>query len=115
MRYKVQKPQDILTQGKDEGSRVTAATEFHCMALARSRDGARTNSKIPAILTAYGTLDGIHRSTRGTLDLAERAWTGEILPLAIARDVPSTFPSHGINSRAHMGRHTVSIRSVFFV
>ena len=46
-----------------QGHVLSAAIEFYRVALARSRDGSRTISRIRAFLTADGTLDGTRWST----------------------------------------------------
>ena len=58
----------------------SAPIEFHRVAIARSRDGARTIMKIRSFLTAGGTLDSTRLSTGGTLHIAKSAKTGEAVP-----------------------------------
>ena len=48
-----------------------------------------------------GTADGARRSTGDTHYMGASAGTGEALAWAIARDVPSSSPGHGV---AHSGR-----------
>ena len=54
----------------------------------------------PCPTAVCGTAVGTRRSPVGTLNMGTWAGTGEALAWDIASDVPSTSPSHGINSGA---------------
>ena len=87
---------------------------FCCIAIARSRDEARTITKIRAFLTADGTLDGTRWSTGGTLEIWLR---GLVLVKPWPRLLTGMSPLPLLAIRAtveHMGSHKVSKHTYYF-